>query len=361
MANPRTRGSLPSTALIFMRITPYNMTFTPNSGPLFRIAALAHEDMLASSLTLPLEILAGAAQALGRTGRQRLSTDCFSRVGGPLTIQSGLSLATTPLSELTQADLLIVPAIWRQPQRVLRRHPEQIAVIDQHVRAGGLTISVGSGSFLLAETGRMTGKTMTTHWQWFDTFAHRYPRVQLERRQLITQSDNVFCVSSVNSVADLMVYLCGELFSPRVARHIENQFSPEIRQRFSPSPVGAPKDLHHDELIADVQTELNRDLRAAPAIRALASQLGVSSRTLIRRFKSATGVSIGQYLQQRRLDEAQALLRRTNLSITEVGVAVGLNDASHFSRMFREQTGITPSAFRTAVRDKSFAANVRPN
>ena len=333
------------------------MLITPNTGPLFRIAALTHEDMLASSLTLPLEILTGAAQALGRAGRQRLSIGCFSQAGVPITIQSGLTLATSPLSELTQADLLIVPAIWRQPRRVSRRHPEQIAVIDRHVSAGGLTISVGSGSFLLAETGRMRDRAMTTHWQWFDTFAHRYPRVQLERRQLITQSDNVFCVSSVNSVADLMVYLCGELFSPRVARHIENQFSPEIRQRFSPSPVGATKDLHHDELIADVQTELNRDLRAAPTMKVLAAQLGVSPRTLIRRFKSATGVSIGQYLQQRRLDEAQALLRRTNLSITEVGVAVGLNDASHFSRMFREQAGVTPSAFRTAVRDKSFAAN----
>ena len=332
------------------------MLIAPNTGPLFCIAALTHEDMLASSLTLPLEILTGAAQALGRADRQRLNIGCFSQAGGPITIQSGLTLETTPLSELTQPDLLIVPAIWRQPQRVLRRQPEQMAVIDQYVSAGGLTISVGSGSFLLAETGRMTGRTMTTHWQWFDTFAHRYPRVKLERRQLITQSENVFCVSSVNSVADLMVYLCGELFSPRVARHIENQFSPEIRQRFSPSPVGAPKDLHHDELIADVQTQLNRDLRAAPAMTALAAQLGVSPRTLIRRFKSATGVSIGQYLQQRRLDEAQALLRRTNLSITEVGVAVGLNDASHFSRMFREQTGVTPSAFRTAVRDKSFAA-----
>ena len=339
-----------------MRITPDIMLIAPNTGPLFCIAALTHEDMLASSLTLPLEILTGAAQALGRADRQRLNIGCFSQAGGPITIQSGLTLETTPLSELTQPDLLIVPAIWRQPQRVLRRQPEQMAVIDQYVSAGGLTISVGSGSFLLAETGRMTGRTMTTHWQWFDTFAHRYPRVKLERRQLITQSENVFCVSSVNSVADLMVYLCGELFSPRVARHIENQFSPEIRQRFSPSPVGAPKDLHHDELIADVQTELNRDLRAAPAMTALAAQLGVSPRTLIRRFKSATGVSIGQYLQQRRLDEAQALLRRTNLSITEVGVAVGLNDASHFSRMFREQTGVTPSAFRTAVRDKSFAA-----
>ena len=221
-----------------MRITPCNMNITPYTESLFRIAALTHEDMLASSLTLPLEILTGAAQALGRAGRQRLSTDCFSQVGGPLKIQSGLTLATRPLSELTQADLLIVPAIWRQPQRVLHRHPEQIAVIEQHVGAGGLTISVGSGSFLLAETEHMTGRTMTTHWQWFDTFAHRYPRVQLERRQLITQSDNVFCVSSVNSVADLMVYLCGELFSPRVARHIENQFSPEIRQR-SPPPLSA--------------------------------------------------------------------------------------------------------------------------
>ncbi len=357
MVNPRKRGSLPSTGVISMRITPYNMNITPNTESLFRIAALAHEDMLASSLTLPLEILTGAAQALGRASRQRLSIDCFSQAGGSLTIQSGLTLATAPLSEHAEADLLIVPAIWRQPKRVLHRHPEQIAVIDQHVGAGGLTISVGSGSFLLAETGRMTSRTMTTHWQWFDTFAHRYPRVQLERRQLITQSNNVFCVSSVNSVADLMVYLCDELFSPRVARHIENQFSPEIRQRFSPSPVGAPKELHQDELIADVQTELNRDLRTTPPMNALAAQLGVSSRTLIRRFKSATGVSIGQYLQQRRLDEAQALLRRTNLSITEVGVAVGLNDASHFSRMFREQTGVTPSAFRTAVRDKSFSAN----
>jgi transcriptional regulator GlxA family with amidase domain len=343
-----------------MRITPYNMNITPNTESVFRIAALTHEDMLASSLTLPLEILTGAAQALGRAGRQRLSIECFSQEGGPLTIQSGLTLASKPLTQLSQADLLIVPAIWRQPQRVLRRHPEQIALVEQHVSAGGLTISVGSGSFLLAETGRMKGRTMTTHWQWFDAFAHRYPGVQLERRRLITQSDNVFCVSSVNSVADLMVYLCGELLSPRVARYIENQFSPEIRQRFSPSPVGTPRDLHHDELIADVQTELNRDLRAAPAVTALASQLGVSTRTLMRRFKFATGVSIGQYLQQRRLDEAQALLRRTNLSITEVGVAVGLHDASHFSRMFREKTGLTPSAFRTAVRDKSFAANPTP-
>ena len=340
-----------------MRITPLIMNITSNNPADFRVAALAHEDILASSITLPLEILTGAAQALGRSGPRTVETQCFSRDGGALELPSGLSIDTKPLATLEQVDLLIVPAMWRQPLRGLRRHPEQLEVIHHHIAAGGLTVSVGSASFLLAETGIMNGRSMTTHWQWFDLFADRYPQVNLERRQLITQSDSVFCVSSVNSVADLMVYLCGELFSPRAARHIENQFSPEIRQRFSPSRMGTPSDLHHDELIADAQMELMRDLRSAPAITTLASRLGVSARTLTRRFRSATGVSFSDYLQQRRLDEAQSLLRRTNLSITEVGSTVGFNDPSHFARTFREHIGVTPSGFRVAVRKKAFSAD----
>ena len=230
-----------------------------------------------------------------------------------------------------------------------------MANVAQKAKLKRLTVSIGSGSFLLAATGLMNGRSATTHWHWFDHFRKRYPLVQLEREQLITQSDQVFCVSSVNSVADLMVYLCGQIFSPRVARHIENQFSPEIRQRFSPSPVGAPRDLHGDELIVDAQIDIGRDLRSVTPLPAMAQKLGVSARTLARRFSAATGVSITEYRQQRRLDEAQALLRRTNLSIMEIGHAVGLADASHFTRMIREQTGLTPSGYRIAVREKAFA------
>ncbi|MDA9942067.1 helix-turn-helix domain-containing protein [Luminiphilus sp.] len=326
-----------------------------NQAPAFRVAALLHEDILASSITLPMEILAGAAQALGRGSQQSLRFQCFSDQGGSLTLRSGLTIVTESLDALKDTDLLIIPAIWRQPQRALQKHPRHIDVITQHLSQRGLTVSIGSGSFLLAATGLMNERSATTHWHWFDHFRKRYPLVQLEREQLITQSDQVFCVSSVNSVADLMVYLCGQIFSPRVARHIENQFSPEIRQRFSPSPVGAPRDLHGDELIVDAQIDIGRDLRSVTPLPAMAQKLGVSARTLARRFSAATGVSITEYRQQRRLDEAQALLRRTNLSIMEIGHAVGLADASHFTRMFREQTGLTPSGYRIAVREKAFA------
>ena len=344
-----------------MRITPITMRLKSVQTEKFRVAALLHTDILASSVTLPLEILTGASQALGRTGTRSLDIACFAGDGGALPIQSGIKLHTLPVSDLSAADLLIVPAIWRQPQRVIKRESRQVDLVAQHVAAGGLTVSVGSGSFLLAETGLMAGRSMTTHWQWFDAFARRYPSVSLERQLLITQSDSVFCVSSVNSVADLMVYLCGEIFSPRVARHIESQFSPEIRQRFSPSPLGAPRDRHHDELVADVQIELLRDLREPVRVAALAASSGVSARTLTRRFKSATGVSISEYLQRRRLDEAQALLRRTNLSVTEVASSVGLSDPSHFTRTFRQHTGLTPTAFRTAVRQKGFGVSLFPS
>ena len=343
------------TALSTMRIQPYIMLISPNIGSSCRIAALVHEHMLASSVTLPMEILTGAAQSMERFSRQSLSFECFSSGGGPVAVGSGLTIATQPLEALDHFDLMIIPAIWRHPGRVLRKHPDHVEQISRHVARGGLTVSVGSGTFLLAETGTMAGRSVTTHWQWFDTFARRYPDIKLERQQLITQSERVFCVSSVNSVADLMVYLCAEIFSIRAARHIENQFSPEIRQRFSPSPVGAPRDLHGDELVADAQTEIAKDLRCVPSVPNLAERLGVSGRTLARRFKMAAGLSIGDYALQRRLDEAQSLLRRTNLSVTEVADAVGLTDPSHFTRVFKKQLGLTPTRYRTAVRDKTFS------
>ena len=50
-----------------------------NQAAAFRVAALLHEDILASSITLPMEILAGAAQALGRGSQQSLRFQCFSK------------------------------------------------------------------------------------------------------------------------------------------------------------------------------------------------------------------------------------------------------------------------------------------
>lgn len=331
--------------------------------PPIRAAALLNRRTLASSVTLPMEIMQAAAQAMsresdsnnrGKKASPQVEFSLLSSQGGLLSLESGITLATHALPEAPALDLLLIPAIWRHPRWVIRQHPEHITFIAQAIARATTICSVGSGSFLLAETGLMDAVTATTHWHWFDEFEHRYPNIKLRRDQLITQSGGIFCVGSVNSIADLWVYFCSQWFSRSVALAIENQFSPEIRRRFSPSDLQGSSHSHSDELVMDIQFTLRANLREAPSITALAERHNLSVRTLNRRFLAATSLTPSQYLQKLRLEEARALLHHSNLPIGEVAWTIGMSDGSRFAEQFRRAYGVTPREFRRAVRGKSF-------
>jgi AraC family transcriptional regulator len=66
-------------------------------------------------------------------------------------------------------------------------------------------------------------------------------------------------------------------------------------------------------------------------------------------FKQATGMSPSRYFVRLRMDEARRLLSDTEQSVLDIGLAVGYASPSHFSQVFRESTGTSPSAWR-AVR-----------
>jgi transcriptional regulator GlxA family with amidase domain len=328
--------------------------------PLLRAAALVHDQMLASSVTLPMEILSAASEASGRSGLG-VGFDLLSDADGPVTTGSGLTLQTRRWTADEPLDFLVIPAIWRHPRRILKNLPGQLAFIAEQVARGCLIASVASGSFLLAASGVLDGRVATTHWHWMDEFAIRYPAVKLRRDLLITRSDNIYCVGSVNSIADLMVYLISQLFSSGVAQRIEHQFSPEIRQRFAPSELPSHADTHRDEQIVDVQIDIAARIGEPLSLADLARRHGFTERTLARRFKAATGTSVGAYLSQLRLQEARNLLRSTNLAIVDIAATVGIANPSHFSRTYKQQFGVTPRQYRTAVRGKAFARDLPPD
>jgi AraC-like DNA-binding protein len=60
-------------------------------------------------------------------------------------------------------------------------------------------------------------------------------------------------------------------------------------------------------------------------------------------------VTPARYVLDRRMERAMYLLKVSNLTISEIGVGVGFEDVSHFSRAFRRTVGVAPSAFRNAV------------
>ena len=83
-------------------------------------------------------------------------------------------------------------------------------------------------------------------------------------------------------------------------------------------------------------------------VRRLADVSGVSEAHFARSFKDAFGVPPHRYLLTRRIEKATALLRDTDLAITDIAFQTGWSSLGTFGRIFRDITGKAPGEFRTA-------------
>ena len=99
-------------------------------------------------------------------------------------------------------------------------------------------------------------------------------------------------------------------------------------------------------LLRKVRDRMDRDYAQPLDVEALARGVNMSAGHLSRQFKSAYGESPYSYLMTRRIERAMALLRRGDLSVTEVCYAVGCSSLGTFSTRFTELVGVPPSAYR---------------
>jgi AraC family transcriptional regulator len=78
----------------------------------------------------------------------------------------------------------------------------------------------------------------------------------------------------------------------------------------------------------------------------LAAQINLSKFHFHRLFKSAMGVSPARYHIYLRMNVARRLLRETKKSVVTVALDVGYANPSHFAKLFRRETGLSPSDYR---------------
>jgi AraC family transcriptional regulator len=86
------------------------------------------------------------------------------------------------------------------------------------------------------------------------------------------------------------------------------------------------------------------------SLEAMAAVAGVTQSHFCRLFKKATGISPHQYVMKARLDRAQQMLVQTDLSLAALSEATGFTSQSHFSRAFRAWFGTAPSDYRRQER-----------
>jgi AraC-like DNA-binding protein len=110
--------------------------------------------------------------------------------------------------------------------------------------------------------------------------------------------------------------------------------------------MGTETDLAELVLMRRVRDRIDREYARPLDVEALARGVNISSGHLSRRFKAAFGESPYSYLMTRRIERATALLRRGDLSVTEVCFEVGCSSLGTFSTRFTELVGVPPSVYR---------------
>lgn len=316
--------------------------------------------MIATSITLPLEMLeAGQTYQRLASGTASIDIRFCARDTSPLITTGGLKL--TPEYTFDQSgtgDLILVPALWRNPLPVIRKNPEIIQWLQEQYRSGAIFVVAGTGVAFMAQAGLLDHKPAATHWFYVDKLQRYFPRVDFKPNHLITRSGRIYCAGSVNSVADLMVHLLSMSLGESVALKVEQQFSHEIRRPFKDTHFSDDHTTtHQDEVIVHLQAWIHEHYTSDIQLEQLCQKTGLKSRTLNRRFHQATGSPPMTYLKQIRLDQARDLLKNTNLGVAEIALQVGYSDPDYFSRLFRRQYQLSPSDFRRSVRGKLFYLN----
>jgi AraC family transcriptional regulator len=133
--------------------------------------------------------------------------------------------------------------------------------------------------------------------------------------------------------------------------HLAQLFAFYVAEKFVQAATEKP-DFHIGLSIwqlRKVQDYVQERLADEIAVETLAELVNLSPFHFSRVFKQATGMAPHQYVTRERITLAQQLIRETSRSLIEVGLEVGYTSPSHFAKVFRRVTGVTPTAFRRTL------------
>ncbi|GAB3864731.1 AraC family transcriptional regulator [Micromonospora andamanensis] len=211
--------------------------------------------------------------------------------------------------------------------------------------------AVCGGTFLLAEAGLLNGHAATTSWLFAPELARRYPHIDVQATALIVRDGRFATAGAFSAAHDLALDLIRRHGGERIARATSQvTLIPDTRHSQAPYVEDTLRPVTATTFVDDVQRWLRTHLADRYDLAALAAAFHVSTRTLLRRFASATDSSPLAYLQAVRVTAAKRLLETSDRSIHEITAQVGYSDAATFRRLFVTTTGVTPSEYRRQFR-----------
>ncbi|USD39813.1 helix-turn-helix domain-containing protein [Ferrimonas sp. SCSIO 43195] len=257
-----------------------------------------------------------------------------------------LSLQQLPAFEASGFQVVLVPPclegeFYRQPD------PQLLRWLRRQHRQGATLACACAGSFIVAATGLLARRPMTTHWQLASEFADRFEDVVLNVDKILIDDGDVISAGGLMAWLDLGLALVARFGSEALMRQLGKVLlvdtgarEQRYYQRFS------PRLDHGDAAIVRVQHHMQAQYAQGISVVELARLSSLTERTFLRRFVKHTGLKPLHYLQRLRIQQACDLLESTTESVEQIAARVGYEDAGAFRKVFIRLMGLAPREFR---------------
>jgi transcriptional regulator GlxA family with amidase domain len=265
-----------------------------------------------------------------------------SRTGGYISCLAGLGMETETLVDRPDADYVFVLG------NSVSDHPELSlgAVIKSYIyrRAKVLLLSEAASRFISENPGESDAHT--THWENRAVLQERGEPGGDGTYALAVDDGRIVTCAGMESAVDLTLSLVGNHMSAAgVMTAADILLHEKIRDFKTLQPFGGKRlsmtgDRELDQCIELMQTHMEDPRPIAD----LVEEVGISSRSLERRFHRHLNTTPNTYYRELRLNWANNLLLNTTLSVREIGMACGFPNG--FSSLYRSFFGVTPTAIR---------------
>lgn len=258
----------------------------------------------------------------------------------------GLALAgLQPLGVVEPESWVLVPGFTMEGAPP---PPECASWLRQAADNGATVISVCTGAFLLGAAGLLDRRSCTTHWNRIPELRAKHPSARVLDDRLFVQDGRVITSAGIAAGIDMAISLIGDDLGPHIASDVARDMVVYLRRDGS-APQESVYLRYQDHLHAGIH-RVQQHLMANPAARdtltELASIAYMSGRNLTRTFRRVTGISIGDYRDQLRLERARSLMSASSMKLESIARQCGFRDARQLRRLWKKHHGTSPRSAR---------------
>ncbi len=307
------------------------------------VVILALDQVVPFDLATPIEVFSRTRLPDGREPYR-------VRVCGPApSVDAGVFALQAPygLEALAEADTIVVPG---RSDALLPVPDEVIDALRDAADRGTRIASICSGAFVLAATGLLDGHRATTHWLAGALLSELHPKIQVDPDVLYVDNGQFLTSAGAAAGLDLCLHMIrrdhGSAVAADAARLSVMPLEREGGQAqfivHDQPPV--PRGSLFEPLLRWMEDNAGRDL----TLNEIAAHIGMSTRTLNRRFREHTGTTPLQWLHRARIRQAQYLLEATTHPVERIATQVGFGSPTSFRDRFKRVVGTSPHSYRSA-------------